>query len=171
MSHILIRRTAAAVAAAVALAACQGAPTSPSDNPGTSPSGTSATDRPAALETSIFDLETGDCFSIDDPGDISTIRVVPCDEPHVYEAFAVVEHPAGDGDPYPGDDATLEFSEAACRDEFASYVGVAYEESELYITSVYPSRATWSLGDRAIACTLRAEDESELSGSARGSGR
>lgn len=170
MSEVSAFRTRAmAVAACLALAGCGPAPTS--DASGGLPQDAASPAGTTGVETSIFDVEAGDCFSIEGLDDIESVDVVPCEQPHEYEAFAVVEHPAGDDDPYPGEDETLDYADDACRDEFEAYVGAPYEVSELYITSVYPSEATWSLGDRAITCTLREEDEREVTGSARGSGR
>jgi hypothetical protein len=166
------RTAAAGLVMCLALAACPTEPTS--QTAGVGPVEPAARPSSAAghgVETSIFEIEAGDCFTIAGLDEIETVDVVPCDEPHVYEAFAVVEHPAGDDEPYPGEDETLEYSDAACRDEFEGYVGTSYDDSDLVITSVYPSSATWSLGDRAITCALRAEDERELTDSARGSGR
>lgn len=161
-----------AIAAALVLSACQSGVTSSTFSAGSGePVSSPSDDGGGGVETSIFDIASGDCFSIASVEEIETVDVVPCAEPHVYEVFAVVEHPAREGAPYPGRDETLEYSDAACRDEFQPYVGAPYDASDLFITSVYPSAATWSLGDRAITCMLRAEDERPVTGSARDSGR
>lgn len=166
------RIATAAIVTGLVVAACQSGAAAESSGAGPADSRPSPSDDAGrGVETSIFDIVSGDCFSIASLEEIETVRVVPCDQPHVYEVFAVVEHPAGEDEPYPGRDDTLEYSDAACRDEFEPYVGASYETSDLFITSVYPSAATWSLGDRAITCMLRAEDERRLTGSARDSGR
>jgi len=120
--------------------------------------------------TSVFDLEIGDCFST--TGDtVETVTVVDCAEPHVYEVFAVFDHEAADEEPYPGDDAVLDYADAACRPYFEDYVGADYETSIYWITSVTPSDETWRDGDREIVCTLKLGQEGEMTtGSAEGSG-
>lgn len=153
------------VAASLLIAACQmtfradGGATpaaSPADGPG--------------VETSVFDLEVGDCFSA--TGDtIETISVVPCDEAHIYEAFDVVRMPGDDEEPYPGDEAVLAFADAECRGPFEDYVGVPYLNSRFFLTPVTPSEETWARGDRDVVCTLNLRDDVQLTGSARGSGR
>lgn len=129
----------------------------------------SADDGPG-VETSVFDLEVGNCFSA--TGDtIETITVVPCDEAHIYEAFDVVRMPGDDEEPYPGDEAVLAFADAECRGRFEDYVGVPYLTSRFFLTPVTPSEETWARGDRDIVCTLNLRDDAESTGSARGSGR
>lgn len=135
--------------------------------------GTSAspTDTTTGTETSVFDLEVGDCFSAD--GDaIESVLVVDCDQPHVYEAFSVFDHEGGPDEPYPGDQAILEYADDACQPSFEAFVDFDYETSIWYITSVTPSTETWAEGDREIICTLDQQDSNgepiEVTGSAEG---
>ena len=123
-------------------------------------------------DVSVFDLEIGDCFRAD--GDqVESVTVVACDQPHVYEAFGIVDHEAGDDEPYPGDEAIVEYADTECQAGFEAFVGLDYESSIWYITSVTPSEETWSQGDREIICTLNQQDDVgepiEVSGSAEGS--
>lgn len=144
-----------AVVASLTLAACGGTPAAS----GAAPDGE---------ETSVFELSAGDCFTAS--GDqVETVEVVDCAKPHVYEAFAVLDHDAGPDDPYPGDDAILEWADQACQGDFEDFVGASYDTSKWYITSVTPSQETWDTGDREIVCTLNLEDQSAVSGSAEGS--
>jgi hypothetical protein len=168
----------------IALAACQSpSPTPSADNATTSPAGSvaavtaspspsasgSGSGDPEGVETSVFDLRPGDCFSSGETAIVS-VSVVDCDQPHVYEAFAVFDHEAGPDDEYPGDQAIGEDANSACRPPFEEYVGIAYEDSIWYITSIPPSEETWAEGDREIVCTLTNEQETEVTGSAEGSG-
>jgi Septum formation len=168
----------------IALAACQSAsPTPSADNASTSPIGSvaagtasaspsasaSGSGDPQGVETSIFDLRPGDCFSSGETAIVS-VFVVDCSEQHVYEAFAVFDHDAGPDDEYPGDQAIGEYANSACQPPFEEYVGIAYEDSIWYITSIPPSEETWAEGDREIVCTLTNEQETEVTGSAEGSG-
>jgi len=122
-------------------------------------------------ETSVFDLEEGDCFRAS--GDqIETVTVVDCDGTHIYEVFAVFDHEADDAAAYPGDDAILEYADSGCQPLFEDYVGIDYESSIYWITSVTPSAETWDGGDdREIVCTLKlGEEGDETTGSAEGTG-
>jgi hypothetical protein len=170
---------------AAALASCQDATEDPTASGG-SPSAASI--RPSAHasvaptastgtaiggeETSVFDLEVGDCFSVESE-ELTTVAVVDCEQSHEYEVFALLDHEAGEADPYPGDEAMLEYGNTACQAPFQEYVGTEYEASIWFITSVFPSEETWGAGDREIVCTLNQQDaDSEpiaVTGSAEGS--
>ena len=100
---------------AVVLAGCQDAtedPTPSGGSPSAASIGPSAvvsvapTASTGAEPTSVFDLEVGDCFSVESD-ELSTVVVVGCEESHEYEAFALVDHEAGAADPYPGYEAML----------------------------------------------------------------
>ena len=101
---------------------------------------------------------------------IESVLVVDCESPHTYETYHVFDHEAGSDEPYPGDEEILEYADGECRGPFADFVGLDYESSIYFITSVTPSDETWTEGDREILCTLGLEDDSEVTGSAEGSG-
>lgn len=165
------------VAGILVLAACQSEtvdPESPTPLPTqgavatASPSG-DGNDDEGGEETSVFDLESGDCFSA--TGDeVETVTVVDCERPHLYEVFGVFDHEAGDDDPYPGDEAMLEYADAECQPLFEAFVGIDYESSIYWITSVTPSDETWTVADdREIVCALKlGETATETTGSAEG---
>jgi len=131
-----------------------------------------STGPPEAREVSVFDLEPGDCFSADADQLAGSVTVVDCVRPHLYEAYFIFDHEAGAVEPYPGDEAVLEYADAGCQPPFEEYVGFAYAESIWYITSVTPSEETWAEGDREIVCTLNQRDANdepiEVTGSAEG---
>ncbi|HET8778031.1 MAG TPA: septum formation family protein [Candidatus Limnocylindria bacterium] len=169
---------------ALVLAACDSNDATPTASPSVLPTASapvaaSATVLPSASadpgqgeETSVFDLEIGDCF--DASGDqVDTVTILDCDAPHTYEAFAIFDHEGGADAPYPGDEALLEYADSACQPYFEEYVGIAYPDSQYWITSVTPSRETWDeAGDREIVCTLKlGEAGDETTGSAEGSGQ
>ena len=123
-------------------------------------------------ETSVFELDEQDCF--DAAGsEVETVTVVACESPHTYEVFAIFDHEADDDDPYPGDEAILEYADSRCQPLFEDYVGIDYESSIYWITSVTPSDETWESGDdREIVCALKlGEEGDETSGSAEGTGQ
>jgi putative regulator of septum formation len=170
---------------ALVLAGCQAAtedPT-PTDGPSgaasvtpsasVSASPTAPSDAAVGEETSVFDLEVGDCFSVESD-ELVTVAVVDCEQSHEYEAFALLQHEAGAAQPYPGDGPMLEYGDTACQAPFGEYVGRDYQASIWYITSLFPSEQTWADGDREIVCTLNQQDANSepiaVTGSAEGSG-
>ena len=168
----------------IALAACQSASddVTPSvaertvaPSATTQPSPTEASPSPTnasePVETSVFDLEVGDCFSAE--GDsVESVLVVDCEQSHTYEAFFVFDHEAGPDEEYPGDDTMLTYADDACRPPFEEFVGTDYDSSIWYIASVTPSAETWAEGDREIICTLDQQDADgeaiEVTGTAEG---
>jgi hypothetical protein len=122
-------------------------------------------------ETSVFELDTGDCFSAD-ADVVETVTVVDCEDTHTYEVFGVFDHEADDDEPYPGDDAILEYADTRCQPLFEDYVAADYQTSIYWITSVTPSAETWDDGDdREIVCALKLGEEGEATtGSAEGTG-
>lgn len=166
------------VVVTLVLAACQSgtvdleSPTPPAttgESASASPSGDGDGDDGGGEETSVFDLERGDCFSA--TGDqVETVTVVDCGQPHLYEVFGVFDHEAGDDDPYPGDDEILKYADDECQPLFEAFVGSDYQSSIYWITSVTPSDETWNeADDREIVCALKlGETATETTGSAEG---
>ncbi len=111
-------------------------------------------------ETSVLDLEAGDCFSVESD-EIATVTVVGCDAPHEYEVFAVLDHEAGTDAPHPGDAELVAYADAACQPSFEDFVGHDYQTSIWYITSLRPTETTWAEGDREIVCTLNQLDATQ----------
>lgn len=170
--------------AVIVLAGCQStsddATPSPANTPSIAPSSEASADPSApptdageGEETSVFDLEVGDCFGAESDT-VESVLVVDCEQPHTYEAYFVFDHEAGPDEEYPGDEAILDYADTECRAPFEEFVGKDYESSIWYITSVTPSAETWATGDREIICTLDQQDSDgeaiEVNGSAEGSG-
>lgn len=119
-------------------------------------------------EGAVSALQAGQCLN--QPGAstaIEEVEVVPCEDPHDFEVFALVELPGG---PYPGDSGMSESARPACRDRFAAYVGVEPSDSVLATGFLVPSADGWDGGDREVVCLLYEPDE-RLQGSMRASGR
>jgi Septum formation len=113
----------------------------------------------------------GDCLNADTPDAIlDEYETVPCTQKHLEEVFVVTNHPAGPGDPFPGEAAINSFAESTCTPEFRTYVGEDFESSRLGFSYFTPDKETWPLGDRQIVCTVDQEDGSPLRGSVKGSG-
>lgn len=120
----------------------------------------------------VSDLRVGDCFDLKDPTAEVTEKVLarPCAEEHEYELFYVGSLPEG---PYPSDGvASFEaFVRDNCAPAFASYVGKAYEESELEVFWFYPSTDAWSGADRSVQCAVYHPRIHRLTESLKGSSR
>ncbi len=119
-------------------------------------------------EGAVSALQVGQC--LDRPGTstaIEEVDVVPCEDPHDFEVFALVELPDGS---YPGDDGLSDAAQPACTDRFAAYVGVEPSDSVLATGLLVPSEEGWDDGDREVVCLLYEPDE-RLQGSMRGTQR
>lgn len=123
-----------------------------------------------ACGTSVQNLEVGQCISEAVAGEeVSTLPVVECSEPHVGEIYALHQLPDGD---FPGDQAVGDQGDQLCAGQtFQDYVGVAYDQSEIYFTALVPTEGAWDGGDHEIACILTSEDSSPLSGTLRNASR
>ncbi len=121
--------------------------------------------------TDVQSLEPGDCFLDFDGTEVSSVEVVDCGEPHQFEVFANVVLPDG---PYPGATEVDQVGYDACIDEFQPYVGIDYESSVWYVTTLVPLEDSWP-EDRTVNCLLvqPTGDDSvpaTVTGSARGTG-
>lgn len=117
---------------------------------------------------SVLDLEVGDCLSSEqlDTSAVASIEALDCADEHDGEVYG--EHVFPDGD-YPGEDEVADASDAACREQFESFVGVAYDDSSLYYTSLHPTADGWrTADDRTALCVLLIE--APITGSLHGSG-
>ena len=122
--------------------------------------------------STLFHLQTGDCFhsSAGTAGrtvGIKDVTIVPCDQAHDGEVFAVVTHPASKDADYPGDEAVADFAAAECLGRFPAYTGTGYDDSDLEVASVRPDHDSWTdKDDRDAACVLYKKDAT-LTGSRR----
>jgi len=106
-----------------------------------------------AATNDVMALEVGDCLDSEDlDGRIEEVPFVPCAEAHDSEVYASTEL---EGTEYPGDTFVEKKSDAFCYDQFASFVGLAYEESVLDYFPMYPLEDGWnSAGDREVLCLV-----------------
>lgn len=128
------------------------------------------------LSGSSSDLAVGDCFDAPGPvdtsatgADIGDVQHHPCTDAHGYEVFAVLKHPAANGDPYPGIDALFSYADTNCLPPFAVYVGMEYPQSTLRAGSVVPKQEGWDRGTRTITCYVGGADGGPVSGSLKDS--
>lgn len=90
----------------------------------------------------------GDCTS--DPEESSSgMTSEDCDGPHAGEVYHVEEFPDGD---YPGTVEISSQSEEICKREFEPFVGIAYDDSILEVSYLYPLETQWEQGDQELLC-------------------
>jgi hypothetical protein len=119
---------------------------------------------------SVQQFSVGQC--VNDPvvaedgqQEVGTLPVVDCSEPHTGEVFYVEEL---SGDSVPADVASQ--ADEVCAANFEAFVGLPYEESSLYLTSLYPTEGSWSQGDRQIVCLIVDGEGDAMTGTAKDSG-
>lgn len=120
-----------------------------------------------AATISVSKLQTGDCFDSASmgSGEVDTVKVIPCDEPHDSEIYA---EKTLTGSAFPGGDAIQEEANEFCYNEFAPFVGVALEDSVLYFYGLTPTQGSWEQhNDRLIQCII-ISDEGDISHSLKG---
>ena len=117
-------------------------------------------------EVGAFRLSVGDCLAAEAVGDVESVPVVPCSEPHDSELFHSFQ--LADGE-YPGNQSVIDQAQAGCIAEFDAFIGLAYAESVWDITAVYPTEASWNaVGDREVLCGVFPISDEDTTGSARG---
>jgi hypothetical protein len=114
------------------------------------------------------DLLVGDCFDLKDPtaDEITDVTARPCTEEHEYELIFTGSMAEG---AYPSDDAFNAFMRGNCVGAFGSYVGRAYEDSQLDMYWLVPVQDAWNDGDRSIQCAAYHPRVNRLTTTLRGS--
>lgn len=116
----------------------------------------------------VFDVEVGDCLGdVDEADEVTDVVLAPCEDEHTHEVYAITDVPDGE---FPGVDAFETRATEQCGAEFASFVGVAWEDSELDYNWLQPTEESWSQGDREIVC-LAYDPAGPVTGSLEGAGR
>lgn len=119
--------------------------------------------------TSVQEFTVGECVNLtadvtEESTEVGELPVVDCAEPHDAEVFHVVDTSLTEFD----ETAITTEADLACYDAFEGYVGMAYEESSIYYTLLYPTQQSWDADDRAIVCLLVGSEQ--VTGSLQGSG-
>jgi hypothetical protein len=118
----------------------------------------------AAGSWSVFDLRPGDCLLVDDSlqGDVDEVPLVPCDEPHSQEVFAIVRHP---DDAYPGAGAVATFADTACLGALEAELDLTVDDGVAF-SYLLPTFEGWNKsGDRSVVCVLVFPIEAGMTGS------
>jgi hypothetical protein len=116
------------------------------------------------------DLRAGDCFDLKNPEaeEVDEVTALPCTDEHEYEMFFVGNMADG---AFPAEDAVTTFLTANCLPAFTTFVGLAYEESELDIFWLSPTAESWQQGDHSIQCAVYHPRIHRLTSSMQGSAR
>lgn len=118
---------------------------------------------PTPTAVKVASLEVGDCFSRAPDDEVVDVTVVSCEEPHTDEVYTVLTLRDRAGAPYPAD--LEDRAEDGCYDAFATFVGVAPEESDYAYDWYAPDEAAWAAGERRIPCVATEPDGKPTSGS------
>jgi hypothetical protein len=102
-----------------------------------------------------FAIELGDCLNL--PSELTMVQSVegvPCTQAHDAQAYALFNL-TDYSNAFPGKAAIEEQASEGCYERFPAFVGIPYEQSELYFTAFYPSEESWvEIDDREIICLL-----------------
>ncbi|MFS0703164.1 septum formation family protein [Cellulomonas sp. 179-A 9B4 NHS] len=120
----------------------------------------------ASADADVFTLQVGDCLNyMQDEGssEISSLPTVPCSEPHDAEIYAettVTEEQFATVD---------DVADQYCYDQFAGYVGAAYEDSALYYSTLVPTPDGFAAGDDVVQCVV-VQETGGLTATVQGTG-
>lgn len=117
--------------------------------------------------TSAFNVEVGQCVQLPNGSTVSRVEVVECTAEHDGEVYHIEKLTDGER---PSDSALNDRMTEVCTATFEGYVGAAYEDSDLRITTMFPTEASWKRGDRDIVCIAISNDGEKLSQSVKDSG-
>ncbi|MDP9027100.1 MAG: septum formation family protein [Actinomycetota bacterium] len=118
----------------------------------TTPRDASGTPTAENTNAGVFTIKVGDCLNdASSTGTVTTAPIVPCKEPHDSEAYKSVQMSGG---AFPGPDAVTSQANEACAKAFPTFIGVAYDDSNLSISYYFPTKDSWANGDREILCTV-----------------
>lgn len=99
------------------------------------------------------ELKAGDCFKTPS-GRFNNVDTVECTKSHTLEVYAVLDHPAGPKEPFPGMDELVRYANPLCLAQFRGYAGVAFEQLSLSDKYITPRDSAWADGARRIVCVV-----------------
>jgi hypothetical protein len=99
----------------------------------------------------------------------SDLKETSCDDPHDVELYFSPDNAFGADTPYPGDNDESGIAVDLCKTEFEKFVGIPVDQSAVYDFNYdYPDAKEWAAGDRWLDCYVRAIDDTQLTGTAKG---
>lgn len=122
----------------------------------------------ASSDSDVFQVRVGDCLNVLElDEEVESVPTVPCSESHDGEVYASSDLPDGD---FPGEEEIEVLADEYCYGEFAGFMGVAWENSELDFTYFRPTQDGWDrLDDRELLCIV--VDPDGVTGTLEGSAR
>lgn len=119
--------------------------------------------------TDVFKLAVGDCLeSTELETTLETVPVIECSEPHESEVYAAFQLDDGT---FPGTEAITAEAEGLCLGAFEDFVGLPYDDSELYATTMTPTEDSWDrLKDREVLCIV-VDSDADVTGTMRNANR
>ncbi len=131
-------------------------PTTPID---TSPEASAGGEAPTGVAFQPVErlpYRAGDCARWDDDEEGTREgRLVPCDEPHTDEIYAVFDLDGPAGAPYP-DEVAIDAAAERCIAELEGYLGYPFNPHGRFFASLLrPSEEGWAVGDRQVTCVLQ----------------
>ncbi|WP_167510499.1 septum formation family protein [Paenarthrobacter nitroguajacolicus] len=115
-----------------------------------------------------FKVKVGDCIAEPSGTEVKDVSIIPCEQSHDLEAYAAKNIVA---DAYPGETEVATQSEEFCGTEFATFVGVPFDESTLELTYFYPTTETWKASDREIVCLIGGASGTPTTGTLKGAAK
>lgn len=114
--------------------------------------------------SSVHELRPGDC--LDPPptltGEVEELPVVPCDQEHTQEVFALV---TAEGEVYPGPAEVAAIADRECLDALQDGFGLSPADG-VYFSYLLPTFDGWNTrDDRQVVCVLVFPDLGRVTGS------
>ncbi len=122
----------------------------------------------ASADADVFTLALGDCLdyrAVEEQTELTTLPIVPCADEHDSEVYAEKTLTQEEFDDL--DTVAAEY----CYDEFALFVGVPLEESELTYSYFFPTPTSWEQGDDVLQCLVITPDGKPTTGTLEGAAR
>jgi len=116
-------------------------------------------------EVSAAKLAVGHCVDgLKESDDLAGLPVLPCEQPHEGEVFAIFALPAG---PYPGDEALGRQAQQKCLEQFEVYAPSSVADDKVELFYLHPSQLSWTSGDRGVTC-VATDPTAKRTGSIKG---
>ena len=113
---------------------------------------------------SVFELVPGDCLNPEPgvTGEIDDMPLVPCDQEHTQEVFALV---TAEEEDYPGASEVAIIADRRCLDALQSELGLSLADG-VFFSYLLPTFDGWNTqGDRQIVCVLVFPNQESMTGS------
>ncbi|WP_238439213.1 septum formation family protein, partial [Frankia nepalensis] len=125
----------------------------PAGDPSPGPEGTTGPD------LWRHDYRRGDCYRWDQDAAQTSVRTVPCAEPHLFQSVSGDAVDIGSeyrlGAPYPDYQTWIALEERYCVDPVERFLGHPLDPyGRFYLSAVHPSLDGWQRGERDVHCGL-----------------